>query len=218
MIGVPDLRYTGKTAGWLLVSALVLQLAGPARAQLIDRVLAVVSGEPITLSDVTAALRLGLVPTASGPADLQGALNGLIERRLQLIEVNRYAPAEPTQTEIDARLAGIRSRFASEAALTTAMSESGVTIEQLRAHVRDGLRIDSYLHQRFGAAHQPSEEEVAAFYRSHEQDFVRNGVLRPYSDVRDEARKRLVDERTATLVRDWIAGLRRRADVTILPK
>jgi len=47
---------------------------------------------------------------------------------------------------------------------------------------------------------------------------VRDGVLRPYEEVRDEARKRLIEDRSAALVREWIAGLRRRADVTILPK
>ena len=84
--------------------------------------------------------------------------------------------------------------------------------------MRDDLRIESYLRQRFGASYQPGEEEVARYYRAHESDFIRNGVLRPYDEVRDEARKRLVDDRTASLVSDWVAGLRRRADVTILPK
>ena len=38
-------------------------------------------------------------------------------------------------------------------------------------------------------------------------------------EVRDEARKRLVDDRTASLVSDWVAGLAAAGtDVTILPK
>ncbi len=188
-------------------------------AQIIDRVLAVVAGAPITLSDVNAVMRLGLVPEAAGKADgVQAALNALIERQLQLIEVNRYAPPEPSAADIDARIAQIRSRFDSQTAFDSAMKDLGVTPAQLRARVRDDLRIESYLRQRFGASYQPGEEEVARYYRAHESDFVRNGVLRPYDEVRDEARKRLVDERTASLVSDWVAGLRRRADVTVLPK
>jgi SurA-like protein len=188
-------------------------------AQIIDRVLAVVAGAPITLSDVNAVMRLGLVPEAAGKADgVQAALNALIERQLQLIEVNRYAPPEPSGAEIDARIAQIRSRFDSQTAFDRAMKELGVTPAQLRARVRDDLRIESYLRQRFGASYQPDEEEVARYYRSHESDFVRNAVLRPYEEVRDEARKRLVDERMASLVSDWVAGLRRRAEVTVLPK
>jgi hypothetical protein len=188
-------------------------------AQLIDRVLAVVAGQPITLSDVTAAMRLGLVPDVpTGSEPVRAALDALIERQLQLIEVNRYAPPEPSEAELDARVDQIRRRFENPAAFENALRETGVTPAQLRARVRDGLRIDSYLNQRFGASYQPAEEEVARYYRSHESEYVRNGALAPFDAVRDDVRKRLVDERTASLVRDWIAGLRRRADVTILPK
>ena len=210
----------GRTA--LVVTVLlmlVLLFVGILRAQLIDRVLAVVVGEPVTLSDVTTAMRLGLVPAAPGDGDgVQSTLNALVERQLQLIEVNRYVPAEPTDAEIDARIAQVRSRFDSAAAFDAALKETSVAPAQLRARVRDDLRIESYLRQRFAASYQPSEDEVARYYRSHESDFVSNGTLRPYAEVRDEARRRLVEGRTAALVRDWIAGLRRRADVTILPK
>ena len=199
--------------------ALQLLVAGPLRAQMIDRVLAVVVGEPITLSDVTAVIRLGLVPAPAGSEDrVQVVLTALIERQLELVEVNRYVPPEPSAAQVEAGLAQVRARFDSEAALEAAMRETGVSEAQLRARIRDDIRLETYLKQRFGGSYQPSEEEVARYYRSHESDFIRNGVLRPYEDVRDEARQRLVDERAATLIRDWIAGLRRRTDVTILPK
>jgi hypothetical protein len=93
-----------------------------------------------------------------------------------------------------------------------------VTTVQLRARVRDSVRLETYLQQRFGGSYQPGDEEVARYYGSHESEFVRDGVLRPYEEMRDEARKRLIEARSAMLVREWIAGLRRRADVTILPK
>jgi len=198
----------------------VLVLAVSLSVQMIDRVLAVVGGEPLTLSDVTAALRFDLVPATAGTdADkVAAAVEALIDRHLQLIEVNRYLPPEPPAAEIDARLARIRERFPSQAAFEAALAESGMSHAQLRARVRDILRIDSYVRQRFGASYQPSEDEIARYYRAHPSDFMRDGAQRTYDDARDEARQRLVDERATTLVRDWIAGLRRRADVTILPK
>ena len=48
-----------RTALAALLVALVASVV-PAGAQLIDRILAVVAGEPITLSDVMAAIQLGL--------------------------------------------------------------------------------------------------------------------------------------------------------------
>ncbi len=214
---VMGLRDSSVFVRCLLVLALLV--GGPLRAQIIDRVLAVVVGAPITLSDVTAAIRLGFAPTpATGDDQVQVALTALIERQLALIEVNRYVPPEPSAAQIEAGLAQVRGRFDSQAAFEAALRETGVSEVQLRARVRDDLRLETYLRQRFGASYQPGEEEVARYYRSHEADFMRNGVLRPYEEVRDDVRQRLVDDRSATLVRDWLAGLRRRTDVTILPK
>jgi len=202
----------------VLAVLMLATLPCAASAQLIDRVLVVVSSEPITLSDVTAAIRFGLVPQAAGENRQDAALEALIDRRLELVEVNRYLPPEPAAAEIDQRLADVRRRFDSTDAFDRALLETGVTAAQLRATVRDNLRIESYIRQRFGGSYEPPDDEVLRYYRSHESEFTRDGVLRPYSDVRPEARRRLIDQRQDTLVRNWIADLRRRADVTLLPK
>jgi hypothetical protein len=187
--------------------------------QMLDRVLAVIEGSPITLSDVNAAVRMGLVPTPTSKTDPdREALESVIDRRLQLIEVNRYLPPEPAATAIDARLAETRQRFQTAEGFEAALKESGLTPTDLRAAVRDSLRIASYLEQRFGAGYQPGEDEVLAYYRANEDTFIRDGVRLAYNDARDEARRRLIASRTSTLIRDWITGLRRRVDVTILPK
>jgi hypothetical protein len=185
--------------------------------QLLDRVLAIVDGSPITLSDVNAAVRLGLVETPA-TNDERAALNALIDRRLQLIEVNRYLPPEPTAAAIEARLAETRRRFASDDAFQTALEETGVSPIDLRAAVRDNLRIESYLTQRFGAGYQPGEDEVLAYYRAHQAAFTRAGTVRPYAEARDEARRQLIASRTSTMIRDWVDALRRRIEVTLLAK
>ncbi len=199
--------------------AMIVVLCTTTSAQLIDRVLAVVAATPITLSDVTAAIRFGFVPPAPpGGSPEDAALNALVDRQLQLIEVNRYLPPEPSASQIDAQVAHVRARFASAAAFDRALVETGLSIEQLRGSVRNTLRIQSYVLQRFGGNYEPAEDELTRYYRAHEADFTSNGVLAPYDSVRQEVRRRLVAERTDTLVRNWIADLRRRSDVTILPK
>jgi parvulin-like peptidyl-prolyl isomerase len=197
----------------------LIVLAGPAAAQILDRVLAVVDGSPITLSDVNAAVMFGLVTVPARQADgARAALDAVIDRRLQLVEVNRYLPPEPTAAAIDGRLAETRKRFASEDAFQAALKDTGMTLVDLRAAVRDSLRIASYLGQRFRAGYQPGEDEVLAYYRTHQTDFDRGGVVRPFAEARDEARQRLIESRTDALIRDWVAALRRRVDVTLLPK
>jgi hypothetical protein len=188
-------------------------------AQLIDRVLAVVSGTPITLSDVNTANTFSLVSQTAGTSDpVQSTLDQLIERQLQLVEVNRYGPPEPAATAIDARLADVRKRFPTDAAFTKALDETGSTERQIRATIRDLLRIESYLQQRFGGNYEPGDAELTRYYQAHQADFTRSGSLASFETVRDDVRRRVIAERMSALMRSWIADLRRRSEVTVLPR
>lgn len=193
-----------------------LQTPGAAQAEVIDRVLAVVDGQVITLSDVRAALKFELVPPDVTSDPIHAGLQRLIDRRLMLAEVERYAPGEPVAPAIDAGVAAIAARFPDALAFETALNQSVMSREELRRFVRDSLRIDAYLQQRFATLIQPSEDEVVAYYRDHPEEFTTAGALRPYADVRGQVRARVVEERRDTFVREWVEGLRRRGSVTVL--
>ena len=144
---------TAKSAYRVFV-AFVLIAAGGTRsaAEIIDRVLAVVSGDLITLSDVTAARDLGL-QTADGAADpTRAILSKLIDRELVLAEVDRYGPPEPTREAIDTEVAKVRARFASAAGYTDVLQRSGIDEAHLRETLRQDLRIRAYQDQRFATA------------------------------------------------------------------
>ena len=89
-----------------------------------------------------------------------------------------YAPPDPPEADVNRRFEDVRRRAGSR--FNTVLAQVGLTEDQLRHEVRDDLRIEAYLQQRFGAT-QPS------------------------------------DERT-TMIRDWLAGLRRRANINVLPR
>ncbi len=65
---------------------------------------------------------------------------------------------------------------------------------------------------------QPSDDEITQYYRDHQTAFTRNGVAAPLDEVREPIRTTLMAERRGATIRDWIAGLRRRANVTVLPR
>ena len=209
--------------------ALVLAVAGGVavvRAQIIDRILAGVDGAIIMQSDVAAAIRLNRVPSAgpsTGSPSLSrdaadptaAALDRLIERQLILSEVDRYAPPDPAEADIDRHLSDIRSQAGAE--FDRILLRSGIGVEQLRREVRDDLRIQAYLQQRFGAI-QPTEEEILQYYRDHPASFSVNGTVRSFDDAHDVARAALIAERRGEMIRDWLSDLRRRANVNVLPR
>jgi hypothetical protein len=194
--------------------ALALTAVRATAAEIIDRIVAVVNGSVLTLSDVEAARRFGLIDAAAG--DFRSAVERTIDRRLALSEAERYAPAEPSAARLDEAVAAARARFASDAAFEAALKETGLTIDQLRRYLRDDLRLRTYEQQRFGLALQPTEDVLRAFFQANADRFRRGGVLAAYEDVRADVRAALVQERTAAAIREWLSGLRRRAEIRIL--
>jgi len=140
--------------------------------EIIERVLATVSGEPITQSDIAAARVFRIVDADGSDRDI---LSRLIDRSLMLAEVDRYAPPEPEPAAVEREVESTRSQFADPQAFASALARVGMDEKYLRDLMRQNLRIRAYLDQRF-ATQSPGDRD--------------------------------------TLVRDWVATLRRRATIT----
>ena len=197
----------------ILMLTLVALATGVARAEeVIDRVLAIVGGEIITLTDVMAAHDLGLV--SAGPADdpVREILPRLIDREMILAEVDRYVPPEPSAEAVDAEMRATRGRFASDQAFQTALSRSGIDESHLRETLRQDLRIRAYLEQRF-AVPPLSDEELGRYYREHLPAFTRGGEVMPLATVRGQLVQAATAERREQIVNKWVAGLRRRTEI-----
>jgi hypothetical protein len=196
----------------LMIVMATVAAADRAAAEIIDRLLAVVNGTPITQSDASGAFRLGLVAVPAVPDRAPPALERLIERRLMLVEVDRYAPPNPADADVDRALESVRARVG-PAALDVILAQTGSGPDQLRRFLRDDLRIQAYLQQRFGAI-QPTESDVAQYYRDHAAEFGGRSL----QQVHDAVAAALAKERRDAVIRDWVAGLRRRANITVLPQ
>jgi hypothetical protein len=176
-----------------------------------------VDRELVMLSDVSAAVRFGLVASPpSGIDPVRAALDALIARQLELGEANRYQPPEPPKDQLDARVEAVRARFRTAADFDLALAQTGLSSDQLRARLRDDLRIEAYLNQRFGGGREPTDQEIAGYYRAHSADFTAAGTVRPLADVRVEIRGRLAALQRETLMKDWLEALRRRTEISDL--
>jgi len=130
----------------------ILGASNSARAETIDRVLAVAAGQVIVLTDVTAARDLGLQSADQGSDVIRAILAKLIDRALMLAEVDRYGPPEPAPEAIDQALAAVRARFPDREAFAAALARSGIDEQHLRETLRQDLRIRAYLDQRFSSS------------------------------------------------------------------
>lgn len=211
-----------RLAGIVAVCALCLR-AVPAAAQpagasssgpeVIDRMMAVVAGDLIMMSDVTAAVEFGLVPQAPAADVTRTVLSQLIDRSLMLAEVERYAPPEPSRAAVDREYQAVVDRFSSSDAFHSALTRYGIDESALRATLRANLRLRAYLEQRFTTV-PPSDEEIAEYYRTHQERFLLGGRVQPLDTVRADVVQALGLDRRQSMVDEWLGGLRRRAAIT----
>jgi hypothetical protein len=146
----------------ILLALLLVVCVQTAHAEVIDRIMAVVGGQPITLSDGAAALQFRFVEPPPGATDpLTYAVDRLIERTLILAEVVRFQPPEPDPIEMTIRIDELERRAGSPAAFEKALAVAGLTRDGLRRHLRDDLRITTDLNQRFGANTDPADRQAA---------------------------------------------------------
>ena len=193
----------------LVALALALDVS-PALSQdqVIDRVLATVDGRVITLSDVRGARALNLVAPRPGPDPAKAVLDALVDRVLVLGEVERFAPPEPDPAAVEREVAALRA--AGPADFGAALAAAGHDDASLRRWVRNSLRIESYIAQRFAGVLDPSEDDVETYRRLHAPEAEAAG--RPLDAA--AVRAAVAADRRAALVREWIAGLRARASLT----
>ena len=183
--------------------------------ELIDHVVARVEGYAITLTDVEAALGLGVIQVPPGADRIAAGTQQMVDRQLLLAEVQRFPPPEPDPLAVTREIA--RLKMIAGPGLPALMQSAGLTDERIRDIARDNLRILAYLDERFGATVQVSDEEAAKYYRDHEAEFTRGGDLTPFDEAEPVARQRASAERRRATIDQWLRDLRARADISINP-
>lgn len=189
--------------------------AATVTGQTIDRILAVVDGRVILLSDARAAIELRLEVVADPARAVDDVLRRLIDRELMLAEVERYAPPAPSATMVEARMQEVRVGYASDEAYRAALAALGMDEIELRVRIRDDLRIAGYLEQRFGSTARPTDETILRYYREHRADFVRNGEVVSLADAEPAIRVLVAAQQRRALIEAWVTDLRRRGVIMV---
>jgi hypothetical protein len=177
----------------------MLALAPPALAQqvpssvtTIERIVAVVDGRPLLLSDERAMER---VRGLSEPA----ALEAVIDERLMYLEASRLPQA--------AVLAEEEQRSAQELLERRPSLRDSVSAEDLRRIVRRQIAILKYVEFRFRPQLRVSDQDVRAAF---EADPAQGDSWEAAKQgIRERLERRALDER----VENWVRELRARADV-----
>jgi peptidyl-prolyl cis-trans isomerase SurA len=216
-------------AGWLALAASA-QPSQPAKAVVLDRVVAVVNNQAILASDVDEEMRLAVLdPGRAGLGVLTPklALRQLISRALiqQQIRQEDAQAAEPSQTEVDTRLAEIRKELpacvrlncASEAGWKAFLTAHGLTQERVESYARYRQEILRFIELRFRQGILIAPEEIETYYRETLlPQYAAGEAIPPLNKVAPRIEEILLERQVNVLFGDWLRNLRKQGDVEVL--
>ena len=177
----------------LAVVVCLLSLPVAARAELVERILAVVDGRPLMLSEVR------LLQALRGLGGAQ-ALEALIDERLMFREAMRLPQAAVTVAEEERAYASLKEK----------LPEGVAEEESLRRLARRQTAIVKYIDVRFRPQVRIAEAAVRDAYASEYGD--RPGAP-PLAGVEEALRRRLTDRALDGKIEAWVKELRAAAEV-----
>lgn len=202
------------------LSILLLVLAFPARAGIVDRVAAVVDRQVITVSEVNQMAELRFFPRNKGESEddfRHRILEALIAQALRFRDVERFGAEDIPKDSIEARVTEIARRFPTPADLDAALKHVELTPDELRALVKRQLQVEAYVQERFAPLVFVSNDEIETYYRGPwtQQRKQRGLAVPPLGEVREEIRALLRASRLDEEIEKWTTQLRERANVDI---
>lgn len=204
-------------AGTIALSVIAACLTAPVgAAQVLDRVLAIVSGTVLLHSDARAALALGLCDPGGAHDPVEAAMRWLIDRQLVLDEAARGERVDIGTAALDEAVRDVRRRFGSEDDYRREFAALGLDDRTLQRLVRDTLVARLYVERRFDSVLPAGEDELREYYAAHAARFVRGGRQLSYDEALADVTAALQQERRAQAVAAWMERLRRRADIRVV--
>jgi hypothetical protein len=185
------------------------------RGELVERVVAVVDRQTVTLIDVKRAAAIEIAKQAGAAVFMrdwpEGMLDDvrkhLVQRLLLLEEARRYSQPEPSDAEVDAALKAFRAGFPDERAFARFLERTTLTVETLKDDLRRARLVDRFLEFRIKARIEVKEADVQAYRAAHPE-------LASASD--DDVARRLQDELFVKRTFDYLHELLERSDVRLI--
>ncbi len=177
-------------------------LAAAGRAEIIDRIVAIMDSHVITASDLRQERKVRSTLGETSPADDKELLQEVIDDYFIQTQLTDFPGIDVTDAEIDAYLkpAGTESQ----------------RDESVRDAVRKRIRRDKYFDARFRQFIHPSDEEIRKYY---DDVFVpkarTRGAVPPLPQIVEQIRNAVLTESLNHEVNIWLDAIRRRSDIEV---
>jgi peptidyl-prolyl cis-trans isomerase SurA len=189
--------------------------AATVRAELIDRVVASVNNDVVTLSELqqAVAFNAALGGKGNGRQLERETREGLINGRLLLQEAYRLKFAEASEQDIAAEVGRLRQRLGSDDAYQAFLDRTGLTEERLGRMLGDRLLIERFVEKKIGLFARVSRDEAQSYFQDHPNEFKD----KRFAQVQKSITAILSEQKVSQQLDQYIAELRDRAVIRLNP-
>lgn len=166
-------------AAAILFFALLSPSSG--RAEVVDRIVAIINDSIITLSELNAATALA-VDNLPGAEKVEGVnkivelknriLDGLIEQKL-VKQASDSAGIDVSEREVDNAIDEVKKQNRmSQEQLMLALAGSGLTYKEYREQMKEQIRQVKFINNEFRSRISIQNEEIEDYYRQHIDEYL----------------------------------------------
>jgi hypothetical protein len=186
--------------------------------QVIDRIVARIEGDIITLSEVRELSAYQQLIDGHAESD-DRLLNELIEQWVVNNEATEAQFPPAAESEVNREVDRIRSRFPAPQAYNERLAALGITPQTVRRLVAREIYLARYLDYKFRPAVQVDDEAIAKYYREKlvPEMAAKKQTAPPLSAVSDQIRELLVQQGVNERAASWFEETKSRLKIEIEP-
>lgn len=212
--------FLGWTMAALMASASVTEpRPGDDQGRVIERIVALVDGTVITLSELEFEARVALiqgggVQAATAQLDeqaLRGALDLAIGERLETDAADKLQAFPLEEGEVEGAVRAFRTKFDGDAEFALFLGRHEADLQQLSAVLARRLRAEKILDSKIRLRARVTEADVKRFYEER-----RSSLSGSYEELRPSLREKLVRDRYAALAHEELIQIRKGVQVRMV--
>jgi len=217
VIHLPHLiRYPVSVLMFLFWSVLV---RGFYQSETIDRIVAVVNDQVITLIDIRIVEAFALYEDIGQDSEERASL--ILDRLIDQKLVIQLSPENITvsQSELDEYQVMLTERVG-EQKVKKVLEELGLQWADLRSYLREKILFQKIIFQRFGQTAVVSLEEIEEYYQRRylPAQKAKGQEPQPMMEMLVEIESIIRENKIERRIQDWLRNLRRQADIQIKVK
>ena len=203
-----------------LVLAIVILgacLPGVGAQQVVDRIVARINGDVLTLSEMRELAGFQQL-TGAKPASDNELVRQLVDQWIVSTEARAEQFPRPSEAAVGKAMSQVGGQFSSPEAFRSRLREAGLTVGAARRLLERQIHLLQFLDQKFRAAAQVEPAQIEAYYRQElvPQLTARGQQAPALESLQEQIRELLVQREISRLSARWIGESRANVKVEIL--